>query len=93
LVENMRWADYLHFCQFVDYGKGDNLEFADPSPSEISSVGLGLRWGASFIKLPFELRTDAEIYWGYKLKDVEDYDDSGPQDDGIHYQLALTGFF
>ncbi len=92
LVENMRWADYLHFCQFVDYGKGDNVELSTPSPSEISSVGVGLRWGAALVKLPFELRSDAEVYWGYQLRDVEDLDE-GPQDDGIHYQIAITGYF
>lgn len=92
LVENMRWADYLQFCQFVDYGKGSNVELPDPSPSDISSVGVGLRWGASFIKLPFELRGDAEIYWGYQLRDVEDLNE-GLQDEGIHYQLAVTGYF
>jgi hemolysin activation/secretion protein len=92
LVENMRWADYLHFCQFVDYGKGDNVELSTPSPSEISSVGVGLRWGAALVKLPFELRSDAEVYWGYQLRDVDDLDE-GPQDDGIHYQIAITGYF
>ena len=88
----MRWADYLHFCQFVDYGKGDNVELSTPSPSEISSVGVGLRWGAALVKLPFELRSDAEVYWGSQLRDVEDLDE-GPQDDGIHYQIAITGYF
>lgn len=92
LVENMRWADYLHFCQFIDYGKGSNVELPDPSTAEISSVGLGLRWGASLIRLPFQLRGDAEVYWGYQLRDVDDLDE-GLQDDGIHYQFAITGYF
>ena len=92
LVENLRWADYLHFCQFVDYGKGSNVDLETPSPSDIASVGLGLRWGAALLKLPFELRGDAEVYWGHQLRDVKDLDE-GPQDDGIHYQIAITGYF
>lgn len=92
LVHDVRWADYLHFCQFVDYGKGDNVDLSTPAPSDISSVGLGLRWGTAINSLPFGLRADAELYWGHQLRDVEDLDE-GLQDDGIHYQIAITGYF
>ncbi len=92
LVQKAGWADYLHFCQFIDYGAGDNVDFSTSSPADISSVGLGLRWAASISKLPFGLRAEAEIYWGYQLRDVEDLDE-GLQDDGIHYQIGVTGYF
>ena len=44
------------------------------------------------IKLPFDLRAEAEIYWGYQLRHVG-HTHEGPQDEGIHYQIAITGFF
>lgn len=92
LVNGVRWADYLHFCQFFDYGAGDNVDYPSPSPSAIYSVGLGFRWGSEISKLPFGMHADAEIYWGYQLRDVDD-PDNGPQNNGVHYQLAITGHF
>ncbi len=92
LVQNVRWADYLHFCQFIDYGAGDDVDYPSPSPSAIYSTGLGLRWRKTTSKLPFDLQADAEIYWGYQLRDV-DQPDNGPQNNGIHYQIAITGYF
>jgi len=87
-----RWADTLQFCQFFDFGKSDNVDAATPEPDDIASVGLGLRWGKRIARLPFNLQADAELYWGHQLRDI-DSGDEGLQDDGIHYQISVTGYF
>jgi hemolysin activation/secretion protein len=46
IVQNKRWADYLQVCPFFDYGRATNKDLPDPSPKDISSVGLGFRWAA-----------------------------------------------
>jgi hemolysin activation/secretion protein len=92
LVQKKQWADYLQLCQFLDYGRSTNVDVPTTGPKEISSIGLGLRWAAIPIKLPFEVKTEAEIYWGYRLRRF-DHPHEDIQDDGIHFQLAVTGFF
>jgi hemolysin activation/secretion protein len=92
LVQNRRLAEYLQLCPFVDYGRGTNVDIPDSGPTELASIGAGLRWGAAPFKLPFGLRADAELYWGQRLKKV-DLPHEDLQDDGIHYQIAITGFF
>ena len=92
LVQNAVWAEYLHFCQFFDYGAGDNVDYPTPDDSTLASVGLGLRWGAALARLPFGLHADGEIYWGYQLRHV-DAPNNGPQNNGVHYQFSLTGHF
>ncbi|MBE0617144.1 MAG: ShlB/FhaC/HecB family hemolysin secretion/activation protein [Proteobacteria bacterium] len=93
LLQNLRWADYLQVCQFVDYGSATNVEEDTTSgPPDLASVGLGLRWAATPLRAPFELRTDAEVYWGYPLNDV-DHSHEDLQDEGIHFQFAVTGAF
>jgi len=92
LVQNARWAEYLQLAPFFDYGRGTNVDLPDNGPTDISSVGAGLRWGASPIKGPFDLRCEAEIYWGYRLRNLpRTHDDL--QDDGIHFQIAISAFF
>ncbi len=93
LLQNYSWADYLQFCQFFDYGQARNVDAPTATPSDLSSIGLGLRWGTTLLKLPFELKGEAEIYWGYQLRHLDYYRYEGVQDNGIHYQIALTGFF
>ncbi|NPA25524.1 MAG: ShlB/FhaC/HecB family hemolysin secretion/activation protein [Deltaproteobacteria bacterium] len=92
LVQDKAWAEYLHFCQFFDYGAGDNVDYPNPPDSTLASIGLGLRWGAWLNQLPFDLHADAEIYWGYQLHHI-DQPENGPQNNGVHYQLAITGHF
>jgi hemolysin activation/secretion protein len=92
LVQHMRWADYIQLCPFYDYGRGTYKSLSYPGPVDISSVGVGLRWAASLIKSPLNLRADLEIYWGYPLRDINlPHEDL--QDNGIHYQFAITGSF
>ncbi|MEN6317193.1 MAG: ShlB/FhaC/HecB family hemolysin secretion/activation protein [Syntrophaceae bacterium] len=92
LIQHMRWADYIQICPFYDYGRGTFKFMSSSGPDDISSVGVGLRWAASLIKSPLNLRAEFEMYWGYALRDIDlPYEDV--QDDGIHYQFAITGSF
>ena len=91
LVRNVPWAEYLQIAPFVDFGKAWNREVETPSPRSISSVGLGLRWAATLMTFPFHLRPQIEIYWGYRLREV-DNPENDLQDDGIHFQFVITGF-
>jgi hemolysin activation/secretion protein len=91
IVQNAPWAEYLQLVPFSDYGYAKNRDLPSLDPRSIYSVGLGLRWGVPLMKSPAELKLDFEFYWGYALKDVST-PDYNIQDDGIHFQLAVTGF-
>jgi hemolysin activation/secretion protein len=90
LISNVPWADYLQLAPFFDYGRAWNTERDTPDPADISSVGIGLRWGAS-IRSPVPVRTDLEFYWGYALRNVKT-PGGDPQDDGLHFRFVLTFF-
>jgi hemolysin activation/secretion protein len=92
LLRNRRWADYLQVVPFTDFGTAYNEDLATPSPKEIWSIGLGLRWGFTLDHSPNELKLALEVYWGYALKDVDMKDEYDLQDDGIHFQFSLSGF-
>jgi hemolysin activation/secretion protein len=92
IVQNKRWADYLQLCPFFDYGRATNKDLSTPSPKDISSIGLGLRWSALVIKSPITLKPEVEFYWGHPLRDI-DQPDEDLQDSGIHFQIALTGYW
>ena len=92
IVQNKRWADYLQLCPFFDYGRATNKDFPTPSPKDISSLGLGLRWSASGIKSPVTLKPEIEFYWGHSLRQI-DQPDEDLQDSGIHFQISLTGYW
>jgi hemolysin activation/secretion protein len=91
LVRNVPWAEYLQVVPFVDFGEAWNKDVQTPSPRSISSVGLGMRWAATLMEYPFHLRPQVEIYWGYRLRHVEN-PENDLQDDGIHFQLVIAGF-
>jgi len=92
IVQNKRWADYLQVCPFFDYGRATNKDLPTPSPKDISSVGLGLRWSALGIKLPVTLKPEVELYWGHPLRHI-DQPHEELQDSGIHFQVAVTGYW
>jgi hemolysin activation/secretion protein len=91
LVQNTPWAEYLQIVPFSDYGYAKNRDLPSLDPRSIYSVGLGLRWGVPLMKSPVELKLDFEFYWGYALKEVS-VPDYNIQDDGIHFQVTVTGF-
>jgi hemolysin activation/secretion protein len=91
MVQNATWAEYLQLVPFSDYGYAKNRDLPSLDPRSIYSVGLGLRWGIPLMESPAELKLDVEFYWGVALKDVST-PDHNIQDDGIHFQIAVTGF-
>lgn len=92
IIQKKLWAEYIQLCPFYDYGSGTNKDLPTPDPADISSVGLGLRWAALVIQKPFESRAELEAYWGCALRDI-DLPDHNLQDVGIHFEIAITGFF
>jgi len=90
LVRNARWADYLELAPFVDFGRGWNKKGSTPDPQALASVGIGLRWAHRFSgQVP--IRPQFEIYWGHRLKEVENPGGS-LQDNGIHLQFLIEMF-
>jgi hemolysin activation/secretion protein len=89
LIRNKPWAEYLQVAPFYDYGKVNNVDGFEPD--DLSSIGVGLRWGTSLGTPNF--RADAEVYWGHQLRDVDTPSYEGLQDDGIHFQIALLARF
>jgi len=92
LVQDKGWTEYLQLAAFYDFGEAWNKFQETPSPGNISSVGLGLRWAGFLMKTPFEIRPKFEIYWGYPLRNV-DTAGGDLQDEGIHFQFVIQNFF
>jgi hemolysin activation/secretion protein len=90
LVQNAAWADYLQLAPFVDYGQAWFDESDTPDPRDIYSVGIGLRWALTVIPGPLPMTTALEVYWGHPIQDV-DTDGDSLQDDGFHFQFAISG--
>jgi hemolysin activation/secretion protein len=90
IVRNVWWADSLELAPFYDYGRGWNAKGDTPKPLDLSSVGIGLRWGVT-IPAVVPIRPQFEIYWGRPLRNVTT---SGGdlQDKGIHFQFVLSAF-
>jgi hemolysin activation/secretion protein len=91
LILDKGWTEYLQLAAFFDFGEGWNKSRHTPSPDNISSIGLGLRWSGYLMKKPFEIRPKIEVYWGYPLRDVETLG-GNLQDDGIHFQILVQNF-
>jgi hemolysin activation/secretion protein len=89
VVRNMPWAEYLELAPFYDYGRGWNAKGITPDPKDLSSVGIGLRWGLT-IPWVVPVRPQFEIYWGHPLRKVPT-PGGDIQDDGIHFQFLITG--
>jgi hemolysin activation/secretion protein len=90
LIRNRRWADYIQLVPFIDFGHGWNTEVPTPEPTTLASIGLGLRWAASFGTV-VPIRPQFEIYWGYQLNKVQT-SGSTLQDKGISLQFILAAF-
>ncbi len=81
---NKAGAGIVHVVPFYDFGGAWNVDDS-PNPNTISSVGLGL------VLTPGK-HLSAEIYWGYALRDMDNSDHSGLQENGIHFKLNLMTF-
>jgi hemolysin activation/secretion protein len=90
VVSNTAWADYLELAPFVDFGRGWDVKRPTPDPKDISSVGVGVRWGLTFLR-PIPIRPQFEMYWGHRLRKVFNPGNS-LQDHGFHLQFGI-GFF
>jgi hemolysin activation/secretion protein len=90
LVHNRPWADYLQLVPFVDVGTSWNRQLPTPDPTTLVSIGLGLRWAASF-GTAVPLRPQIEVFWGQQLIDVAT-EGSDLQDHGVHFQVVLAAF-
>jgi hemolysin activation/secretion protein len=90
LIRNRRWAEYLQVVPFVDVGWGWQTRGETPSPSNLASVGLGLRWAARWT-MALPLQSEFEIFWGYQLRDISTSGDN-LQDHGLHLQLLVNLF-
>jgi hemolysin activation/secretion protein len=88
LVRNTSWAEYVQVVPFVDFGWGWNRKVPTPEPKTLLSLGLGLRWGAMW-RVGVPLRAQAEVFWGYKLQDVQT-EGGNLQDKGLHLQFVVT---
>jgi hemolysin activation/secretion protein len=84
------WIGSVEVGPFYDFGRGWNRDRSTPPPQDISSVGIGLRWGTSF-SWPVPLRPQFELYWGHRLRKV-DRPENTAQDNGFHFQLSLGVF-
>jgi hemolysin activation/secretion protein len=90
LVRNTGWADFVELAPFVDYGRAWNTKSPDPEPEDLSSVGIGLRWGLT-APSPNPLRLYFEVYWGHPLRDVKTAG-GDLQDEGVHLQFIIGAY-
>jgi hemolysin activation/secretion protein len=74
----------LYVAPFLDFGGAWNVNDSPP-PTTICSTGLGLRLAAS-------RHLSAELYWGYRLRDVDIPDDAGLQGHGLGVRIQLNAF-
>lgn len=90
LVRHTPWADVVQIVPFVDFGRGWNQQGDSSDPANLVSIGLGLRWAFTW-SMGVPLRSQLEVFWGHKLKDVQT-EGGNLQDKGVHLQLVTTVF-
>jgi hemolysin activation/secretion protein len=88
LVQHHRWADFVHVIPFVDFGRGWNRKVETPDPTNLASIGLGVRWAAT-ARLVMPIRAQLDVWWGYKLLDV-DTEGGNLQDKGLHLRFVVS---
>lgn len=72
----------VEFTPFIDYGRSWNTDIDTPEPKDIYSAGLGVRWKANE-------NIQAQLYWGYALRDVPEQEDKDLQDNGVHFGMSV----
>jgi hemolysin activation/secretion protein len=81
---NKTGAGIVHVAPFFDFGGGWNVD-ESPQPTTIYSTGVGL------LLAPCRYFY-AQLYWGYRLKHVEEPPDKDPQDLGLHFRINVQAF-
>ena len=71
----------VQVAPFTDFGYGWNRTGETFGPPSIYSVGVGLRWQPS-------PNLQAQIYYGHALRDVDEPERGGLQDNGIFFQIT-----
>ncbi|RKZ92573.1 MAG: ShlB/FhaC/HecB family hemolysin secretion/activation protein [Candidatus Parabeggiatoa sp. nov. 1] len=72
----------VEIMPFIDYGRSWNADSGTPEPKDITSIGLGFNWRPN-------PNMNAQVYWGYALRDIPDPDDKDLQDDGVHFEFSV----
>jgi hemolysin activation/secretion protein len=88
LVQRRGWADFVYVIPFIDFGRGWNQKVVTPDPTNLASMGLGMQWAAT-VRLFIPIRTQLEVWWGYKLLDV-DTEGGNLQDKGLHLRFVVS---
>ena len=91
LVRNTRWAEVVQVIPFVDAGWGWNQRIPTPEPRILASVGLGVRWTATWPVATVPIQTQVEVFWGYRLL-ARETEGGGLQDKGLHLQAVVAAF-
>ena len=84
LLYNKAGAGILHVAPFFDVGGAWNVKDS-PSPTTIASTGAGLLFAPN-------KHASAQLYWGYRFRDVEEPDDAGAQGLGIGFKITVNAF-
>jgi hemolysin activation/secretion protein len=84
ILFNKAGAGIVKLAPFFDCGGAWNIDDSQP-PNTLASVGMGL------LVTPND-HFSAIVYWGHRLRDVDIPNDSGLQEDGIHFKLSFMAF-
>jgi len=84
VLYNKAGAGIVQLAPFFDFGGAWDVD-GSQSPSTIYSVGVGLLFspGKHF---------SAQLYWGYRIRDVYIPDDSGLQGQGLDFRVNIMAF-
>ena len=71
----------LQLAAFADTGGAKNKEGANPTPTRLTGIGLGLVWSLG-------ARYQAELYFADGRTDVPEQPGHSLQDDGVHFRFV-----
>ena len=81
---NKAGAGIVQLAPFFDFGGAWDVD-GSTSPTRIYSTGVGL------LLAPCKYFS-AQVYWGYRLRDVSIPDDSGLQGHGVDFRVNILAF-
>ena len=82
------WSDAargidVQLAPFCDVGRSWNTNREEPSPRTLASVGTGLR-------IFYRRVLRGEIYWGHRLRSIDEPGDHDLQDDGVTFSVVAS---